>query len=113
MFTNPCPAINLPDEILAIIFKDLDLPELLNVSLVCKKWYRATFDPDLWVSQLERCNLEQPIAVASLRDYVIFMESRRVISERRLREKHLQEFERRQAHERRYDFELCQRCSEI
>ncbi|XP_037678666.1 S-phase kinase-associated protein 2-like [Choloepus didactylus] len=40
----------LPDELLLGIFSYLCLPELLQVSGVCKRWYSLAFDESLWHS---------------------------------------------------------------
>ncbi|XP_007951420.1 S-phase kinase-associated protein 2 [Orycteropus afer afer] len=38
----------LPDELLLGIFSCLCLPELLKVSMICKRWYRLATDESLW-----------------------------------------------------------------
>ncbi|KAM6392024.1 S-phase kinase-associated protein 2 [Rhynochetos jubatus] len=38
----------LPDELLIAVFACLPLNDLLNVSMICKRWHRIAFDESLW-----------------------------------------------------------------
>ncbi|XP_042660536.1 S-phase kinase-associated protein 2 isoform X2 [Tyto alba] len=51
LFRIPEPGVfwnTLPDELLLAIFVCLPLNDLLQVSMVCRRWYRLSFDESLW-----------------------------------------------------------------